>query len=81
MKTRARLDLVKGETSKGTETWKHTKTSQPLEIADFAPYANGQASKTKFRNAGECVADEHDLLLVPCVPIHRPGCVVEVERK
>jgi hypothetical protein len=58
-----------------------TLDGKPLEIADFAPYANGEASKARFRNAGECVADEHNLLLIPCVPIHRPGCIVEVKRK
>lgn len=54
---------------------------KPLDIADFAVYANGADVKAKYKNAGEIAADEHNLLLIPNVPISRKGCIVEVKRK
>jgi hypothetical protein len=52
----------------------------PLAIDDFAPYANGDSTREKFRNSGKIIADKHDLLLIPNVPIHRSGCIVALTR-
>jgi len=53
----------------------------PLRIADFGEYEGGADAKARFKAAGEITADEHGLLLVPCVPIRKAGCIVEVRLK
>jgi hypothetical protein len=55
-----------------------TLDGKPMTIEDFTKYANGETVKKGFQAAGDIVADEHGLLLVPNVPIHRAGCLVEV---
>ena len=54
---------------------------KPREVSDFAKYVNGDAVKDKYKNAGTIKADEHNLLLIPNVPIDQEGCVVEVKKK
>lgn len=47
---------------------------------DFKAYANGEEARQAYKASGEIVADEHNLLLIPNVPIRKAGCVVEVTR-
>ena len=51
------------------------------EIAiDFSEFVNGDETRDSFRKSGEIVADIHNLLLVPNVPISKAGCIVKVRR-
>jgi len=58
-----------------------TLDGKPMAIADFSKYANGDAVKAAFKASGEITADQHNLLLIPNVPIDRGGCIVEVKLK
>lgn len=49
----------------------------PIQIA-FDDFHAGDEMKARFKDSGATTADEHNLLLIPCVPIRKEGCVVEV---
>ena len=49
-------------------------------VINFAEFANGNNIKDHFKKSGEIVADKHNLLLVPNVPVSKAGCMVIVRR-
>jgi hypothetical protein len=49
-------------------------------VINFTKFANGDKVKDSFKKSGEIVADKHNLLLVPNVPISKAGCIVNVKR-
>ena len=49
-------------------------------VIDFTKFANGDKVKDNFKKSGEIIADKHNLLLVPNVPISKAGCIVNVKR-
>jgi hypothetical protein len=49
-------------------------------VIDYAKFANGDMVKNTFKKYGVIIADKHDLLLVPNVPISKAGCIVKINR-
>jgi hypothetical protein len=49
-------------------------------IIDYTEFANGNEVKYNFKKSGAIVADKHNLLLVPNVPISKAGCIVNIKR-
>ncbi len=49
-------------------------------VINFTKFANSDKVKDDFKKSGGIIADKHNLLLVPNVPISKAGCIVKVKR-
>ncbi|HED36455.1 MAG TPA: hypothetical protein ENJ08_19840 [Gammaproteobacteria bacterium] len=47
---------------------------------NFSAFINGDKVKQGFTTSGKIVADEHNLLLIPNIPISKTGCILRVKR-
>ena len=57
------------------------KSLEGLDIEiNFMKFVNGDQVKDNFRKNGVIIADDHNLLLIPNVPITKTGCLVTLQR-
>lgn len=47
---------------------------------NFTQFANGDKVKDAFKKSGEIIADKHNLLLIPNIPISKAGCMINIKR-
>ena len=74
-------NLQKMKVREGEKFRYEIKNIDNTDIAiDFTKFANGIEVKDNFEKSGVIVADKHNLLLVPNVPISKAGCIVFVNR-
>jgi len=74
-------NLQKMKVKKGEKFKYEIKNLAGSDITiNFTKFANGDKVKDSFKKSGEIIADKHNLLLVPNVPISKMGCMVNVKR-